>query len=319
MATLGKLERVPLRSVWEHEAVEFTPWLAAETNLAELGKTISMELELVGQEQFVGPYRADILCKDTLSQAFVLIENQLEKTNHTHLGQILTYAAGLGAKTVVWIAERFTDEHRAAIDWLNEITEEDYGFFALEIELWRIGESAPAPKFNVVGRPNDWQRTLVDAAKSGAELPERRRFYLRYWTAFRDYLLQQRPGTPLRSQKPPPDHWTNFAIGRGGFVVCATASLEKNRIGAEMFISPKDMDPKLAFHRLKEDMDAIHTEAGCILEWQELPDAKGSRIVVYRNDTSVSDESKWPAQFEWLALRLEGLHKALRQRVRDLS
>lgn len=135
MASLGKLEKVDLREGWETEAQDFTPWLARVENLEELGRAIGLELEVVAQEQHIGPYRADLVCKDAVTQGFVLIENQLEKTNHNHLGQILTYAAGLGAKTVVWVAERFTDDHRAALDWLNEITEEDYGFFALEIEI----------------------------------------------------------------------------------------------------------------------------------------------------------------------------------------
>lgn len=317
MTTLGKLEPVQLRQVWEHEAQEFTPWLARNENLAELGRAIGIELEIVGQEQNVGPYRADVLCKDTLTQGFVLIENQLEKTNHNHLGQILTYAAGLGAKTVVWIAERFTDEHRAALDWLNEITEEDYGFFALEIELWRIGQSPPAPKFNVVCRPNDWRRAVVDSTRTSGEMPERKKFYLHYWTDFREFLVQ-RATTTLRPQKPSGDHWTSYAIGRSGFWLSATASVEKDRLGAELFVRPSDMDPKDAFRRLHAEQAVIEADAGFALDWQELPDAKGSRIAVYLTDVPLENEADWPRQFDWLAGRLEGLDRALRRRVKAL-
>lgn len=317
MATLGKLEPVDLRKVWEHEAQEFTPWLSRDENLSELGRAIGLELELVAQEQNVGPYRADVLCKDALTQGYVLIENQLEKTNHVHLGQILTYAAGLGAKTVVWIAERFTDEHRAALDWLNEITEEDYGFFALEIELWKIGESPPAPKFNVVCKPNDWRRAVGESARTSAEMPERKKLYLRYWTEFREFLLQ-RPGTTLRPQKPSSDYWTSYAIGRSGFWLSATASVEKGRLGAEMFIRPSDMDPKGAFRRLETDKVAVEAAAGFALDWQELPEAKGSRIAVYLTDVPLEKEDDWPRQFEWLAGRLEGLDRSLRGRVKAL-
>jgi hypothetical protein len=314
---LGKLERVDLRSIWTTEAQDFTPWLAREENLAELGKAIGLELELVGQEQYVGPYRADILCKDSLTQAYVLVENQLAKTDHGHLGQILTYAAGLGAKTVVWVAEKFTDEHRAALDWLNEITEEEYGFFALEIELWRIGASPAAPKFNIISKPNEWRKTVSDTAKVGGEMPERLQLYQRFWSAFRDFLLQ-RPGTPLRSQKPPPGHWTNFAIGRSGFVLVATASIEKQRLGAELWMSPRDIDPKEAFRRLEQQKADIHRDAGFEFEWQELPDAKGSRIASYLSNTPVENENDWPRQFIWLADHLEALDRALRKRVKLL-
>jgi len=143
--TLGRLEQVELRTIWVNEAVDFTPWLARPENISELAKTLGLELEVEGQEGPVGPFRADILCKDVGTDAWVLIENQLEKTDHGHLGQLLTYAAGLQAVTIVWVAARFTEEHRAALDWLNEITKDDVRFFGLEIELWKIGSSPAAP------------------------------------------------------------------------------------------------------------------------------------------------------------------------------
>ncbi len=149
MSNFGRLERVELREGWITEAQHFTPWLAGEQNLSLLGEALGIELELEAQERSVGPFRADILCKDSADGTWVLIENQLERTDHTHLGQLITYAAGLEAVTIVWIAAKFADEHRAACHWLNERTSEDVRVFALEVELWRIGNSAPAPKFNV--------------------------------------------------------------------------------------------------------------------------------------------------------------------------
>ena len=140
----------------------------------------------------------------------------------------------------------FTDEHRAAFDWLNEITEEDYGFFALEIELWKIGSSVPAPKFNVVSRPNDWRKQIADTPSQQGKLSDTKQLYLRYWSKFNSFLAD-RQGTVFRSQKPQPQHWTCFAIGRGGFTMTATASIEKQRIGAEIYIQPNDIDPKGAF------------------------------------------------------------------------
>jgi hypothetical protein len=119
MVELGKLERVDLRDIWTSEASDFTPWLARERNLEILGDTLGIELELEAQEKAVGPFRADILCKDIATDSWVLIENQLERTDHTHLGQLLTYASGLEAVTIVWIAARFTEEHRSTLDWLN--------------------------------------------------------------------------------------------------------------------------------------------------------------------------------------------------------
>jgi hypothetical protein len=141
---LGRLERVDRRTIWSSESSDFTPWLATEDNIAARGDAIEIDLEVEAQEKDVGPFRADILCKDTATNNWVLIENQLERTDHSHLGHLLTYAAGLQAVSIVWIAQQFTDEHRAALDWLNEITDGRFNFFGLEIELWRIG-SSPSP------------------------------------------------------------------------------------------------------------------------------------------------------------------------------
>ncbi|MCA3441408.1 MAG: DUF4268 domain-containing protein, partial [Rhodobacter sp.] len=152
MSELGRLKKVDLRDIWQSEAMDFTPWLARVDNLALLGETLSIDLELEAVERNVGPFRADILCKDIQNGSWVLVENQLERTDHTHLGQLITYAAGLDAVTIVWIAAKIAEEHRAACDWLNQITTENVRFFALEVELWRISDSPAAPKFNVVSK-----------------------------------------------------------------------------------------------------------------------------------------------------------------------
>lgn len=153
--TLGRLERVETRLIWANEAMDFTPWLA--DNLQFLGDAIGVELQLEAQEKSVGLFRADILAKDVQANSWVLIENQLACTDHSHLGQLITYAAGLEAVTVVWIAKMFTDEHRAALDWLNTISDEGIKFFGVQVEVWSIGDSV-APKFNVVSRPNTWTK-----------------------------------------------------------------------------------------------------------------------------------------------------------------
>jgi hypothetical protein len=182
--SLGRLEKVEVRTVWVNEAGDFTPWLAKPENLKLLGDTIGLELELESVEKDVGPFRADILCKNTASSAWVLIENQLERTDHTHLGQLLTYAAGLEAVSIVWVAPRFTEEHRAALDWLNKVTSESVNFFGLEIELWRIGESPIAPKFNIVSQPNDWSKTVSDGARviGAVAVSETSQLQMKYWT-----------------------------------------------------------------------------------------------------------------------------------------
>ena len=209
---LGRLERVELREVWSSESSDFTPWLGQEENLHLLGEAIGLELELERQEKDVGPFRADLLCKNTIDDTWVLIENQIERTDHGHLGQILTYAAGLDAATVVWVAERFTDEHRAALDWLNSITLEKFSFFGLEVELWRIAGSPAAPKFNVVSKPNDWTRETASSARAG-ELTDKKRLQLRYWTAFYKYMSGR---GSLSCETPRARNWMAHPIGTSG-------------------------------------------------------------------------------------------------------
>ncbi len=182
---LGRLVKVNIRDYWEREDNDFTPWLAEEENIRLLGNSIGIDLELEAQEKEVGLFRADLLCKDTATGDFVLVENQLERTDHGHLGQLLTYASGLNAVTIIWIALRFTEEHRAALDWLNEITDESIRFFGLEIELWKIGDSDLAPKFNLVATPNDWSKTVIGAAKNieKAQQTGIKKLQIDYWTA----------------------------------------------------------------------------------------------------------------------------------------
>ena len=207
MTTLGRLERVELRDIWVTEAQDFTPWLAREENLKVLADAVNMDLELEAQEKNVGPFRADILCLNSDDGSWVLIENQLERTDHGHLGQLLTYASGLDVVTIVWVAAKFTDEHRASLDWLNEITDNTFRFFGLEVELWRIGDSPAAPKFNVVSKPNDWTRTISQAARriSEGEISEVKVQQFRYWTALADLLTAS--NSTIKPPAPPAKQW----------------------------------------------------------------------------------------------------------------
>src|SRR5690349_7935524 len=209
--TLGRLSRVDLRNIWLSEATDFTPWLAREENLSVLAETLGLDLELEAQERSVGPFRADILCKDIGSNAWVLIENQLERTNHGHLGQLLTYASGLDAVTIVWIAAQFTEEHRSTLDWLNKITDDSFRFFGLEVELWRIGDSPAAPKFNIVSKPNDWSHSVAQAARAidETELSETRILQRNYWAAL-NKVFDAMGGAISGNKKPQPQAWMSF-------------------------------------------------------------------------------------------------------------
>lgn len=314
---LGRLERVDLRSVWLNESGGFTPWLAQEENIELLAETVGIDLEFEAQEKGVGPFRADILCKNTADGSWVLIENQLERTDHTHLGQLLTYAAGLQAVTIVWIAQRFTEEHRATLDWLNEITDEQFTFFGLEVELWRIGGSAVAPKFNVVCKPNDWSKTVSETAKAAAtgEVSELKQIQLEFWTEFWKRL--ERTGSRLRGTKPRAQQWLNFALGRSNFGLSATLNSQKGWIAANA--SCYGDHAKTHFAQLEAQKEAIEAEFGGPLSWERLPNRKESRIRIILDNADPTNEADWPRQHEWLQARLEKLFAVLAPRVRLLK
>jgi hypothetical protein len=313
---LGRLERVDLRQCWSDEAREFTPWLAQEENIALLGEAIGLELEVEAQEKNVGPFRADILCKDTLTGHFVLIENQLERTDHNHLGQLLTYAAGLEAVTIVWVARQFTDEHRAALDWLNGITDTTINFFGLEIELWRIGDSPLAPKFNVVSQPNDWSKTVRESANAAsASAPtSTQQIHLEFWTQFRQYMLDR--GSHIRIGKPSTDHWTSIAVGRSHFHLSLWNNLRDGRSGVDLNIDGPDA--KAYFHLIHDlYRNQVETRLGPV-EWRELPQGKESRIRASR-PSILADRDTWPELDAWLAETIEKWADMFRPIVKNLN
>ncbi len=322
--TLGRLEKVELRDFWLSEAGDFTPWLAEENNISLLAESIGLELEVEAQEKNVGPFRADILCKDVSTDEWVLIENQLERTDHIHLGQLMTYAAGLNAVTIVWIAAKFTEEHRAALDWLNDITDERFKFFGLEVELWRIGDSLAAPKFNIVSTPNEWSRSISNAAKTAqqSELSEGKKTQLEFWTGFRDYLATKQ--TPLTATKPLPQHWMNLQLGRSGTKMTAIASFYNNEkqtfdigeIRAQVDLVGKDA--KAFYSLLEQQKESIEAELGRPLNWHNPEDKQSSRIFL-STAADLNDRTKWPEYFHRLQVDLESLRAVFRGRVQKLD
>ncbi len=199
-----------LREIWNDEARDFTPWLAKDENLAQLANALQLDsLTIVERESDVGNFSLDILARDECSEHVVVIENQLEDTNHDHLGKLITYAAGKDADIAVWVVKKARNEHRKAIEWLNNMTGEGIGFFLVEIELWQIDDSKLAPHFNVVECPNVWAKAANNKNLSKAERTE-----LDFWEGFRDYASAQKSFTDIFSIPGAlPQNWYNLAVG----------------------------------------------------------------------------------------------------------
>lgn len=310
---LGRLERVDLRDYWLNEASHFTPWLAREENVALLGEAIGIDLEVQQQEANVGPFRADILCRNTANSSLVLVENQLARTDHTHLGQLFTYAAGLDAVTVIWVAAQFTEEHRAALDWLNDITHEGFNFFGLEIELWRIGDSVAAPKFNIVSQPNDWTRSIRETTGG---VSEHQQFRRRFWKSFLDHLANQKSHLAGR-RTPSSDYWLDFGIGRSHFALSCQAGFRDGWIAALLVIGGDEGHAH--YHLLEAQRPAIEGELGEAVIWDFDPNRRQSHVKVLREALDPTDESQWPEIHEWLRLKAELLDRVFRPKVRTLD
>ncbi len=313
---LGKIEKVDLRDVWETEDKDFTPWLAQEGNINQLGEAIGIDLEVESQEKNVGPFRADILARDTSANHFVLIENQLEITDHKHLGQIMTYAAGLDAFSIIWIAKQFTEEHRAAIDWLNRITDENINFFGIEIEVLKIGPSEAAPQFKVIAKPNDWTRSVKKAAADN-EISETKLRQQEYWTALREYVDNN--GKPFKMQKPLPQHWSNIAMGKSGFHIALTVNSQKKLLGITLEINTDNADDnKQYFDTLKENFQQLaETAISENLVWSRLDNKKVSTITL-TTDGDFLDKSTHPEQFSWFLDTIIKFDKFFRPKIKSL-
>ena len=309
----GKLEKVDLRKLWNGEASDFTPWLAEEGNIAELSETIGIELEVQEQEINVGPFRADILCKDTVSGHYVLIENQLERTDHTHLGQLMTYAAGLDAVTIIWIAKTFSEEHRAALDWLNNITDESINFFGIEIEAYRIGNSFPAPKLNMVAKPNDWTKSMKSATAT-TKITDTKQLQLEYWQAMKKHF--EEAGSFVRFQKPQPQHWTSFALGKSNFHIDAICGVREEFTRLDVIIGGPNAKSNFFALKNKYEEDAKSALSNN-LQWNDLPDGKISTIT-FRKDADVSNQSLWSEQHEWFRENIEKFDKYFRPKIKQL-
>ena len=311
MNNLKTLTPIELDKVWETEPQHFTPWLAKEENLTLLGEALGMELELDAQEISVGGFRADLRCKNTADDSWVIIENQLEATDHRHVGQLLTYAAGLDAHTVIWIAKTFRQEYRAMLDWQNRITHEPYRFFGVEVKVWQIGNSDRAVQFEVVSSPNDWTRDV----SRHTDLSETEQQLKKYWTGLRDYVADK--GNPINFRTPGKRAFQTFSIGKGGFSLMAWVLRSTERIGIRLVMRGRNAEAH--FRLLEEQQEEIYEEFGEPLEWNELPNDQSCRISLYKHDADFLDEDDWPQQYEWFTTNLERFDQVFRDPIKALD
>jgi hypothetical protein len=292
---LGKLEAVDPRLVWPHEAHDFTPWLL--DNAERLSEALGIDLEFEAAEHAVGGFKLDIVGRDITNDAVLIVENQLATTDHSHLGQVLTYAAGTSASTIVWIATAFREEHRQVLDWLNENTGEETHFFGVELQVVRIGNSISAPLLNVVVQPNEWQKQ-VRAATQKSAVSGKRALYLQFWTHFLE-RIQLEHADWTKARKPVQDNWFDMpAPLKGCRLTCSFA--QSDRLRQELYIDTGDGEKNASlFNELLSRRDQIEAAFGGELAWEALPGKRASRVAAYKDGCSVLDTERFDEYVDW--------------------
>ena len=269
---IGKLQEVEIRDLWHHEQYDFSAWLVKDDNIALLNEKLGLTLVDINTEAYVGAYRCDIVAVDETTGIKVIIENQLENSNHDHLGKIITYASGLDAKVIVWIVKEARDEHRSAIEWLNNNTSKDINFFLIELHAYKIGDSDPAPMFQIIEQPNDFIKESKNN-KSADAMNKRQSERVEFWTMFNEHIINR--GKPFSVRKATTDHWYDIAIGTSAAHISVTLVNKDSFVGVELYINSN----KALFDKLYEDREEIEKQLGFKMDWQRLDTAKASRIL----------------------------------------
>ena len=310
----GCIEKVDPREAWSHEAADFTPWLAE--HISELGNALGLELELQSKEAAVGPFSLDLLARTLETNRTVIIENQLESTDHDHLGKLLTYAGGYDANVIVWVTRGFRDEHRQALDWLNQRTDGDTEFFGVVVEVWKIDDSRPAPHFKMVATPNEWRKETAESVRVGNMSDKSRR----YKTFFQGLIDSLREREFTNARKALPYNSYLFSAGHGQRVRYAACLAEGKKARIEVYIDSSDKDwNEHLFEQLKEQKKAIESELSERLEWEPRKDRRLSRIAASR-EGSIEDDQETLKEIEnWMVDKLLDFKRVFGPRLNELT
>lgn len=308
---LATLKQVPLREVWKNEATEFSKWLAKEENLSLLSDEIGIEISLIQTEASVGKFNVDILAQEENTDRTIVIENQLETTDHDHLGKLITYASGFDAEIIIWIVKDVRDEHKQAIDWLNEHSDEKVNFFAIKMEIWQIEDSPYAPKFQIISQPNEWAKAVKKSTKESV-LSETQLIQLEFWTEFRKYGTDQNSNLVFR--KPNARHWYDISIEIPKAHLSLTADTRNKQIRCGLYIG----DDKALFKGLESFKKIINDELNCDLEWVYHEGSKATWIRTIM-DADIFITENWENYFSWLLLKTEEFQKVFCKYYRMLD
>lgn len=293
MVNIGKLEEITdLRTIWPNEAMDFTPWLSQDDNISFLADAVGLDITIDETESSVGDFKVDVFASEIGTNRKIIIENQLEATDHDHLGKLITYASGKSADVIIWVVKHAREEHRAAIEWLNNHTDENIGFFLCEIKLYHIGSSAPAVKFEVIEKPNNWSKE-IKYNRSWNEIQHQR---YDFWVAFQDYAYQNADFVEnFNFRKPTTNQWMGFSIGSSACDIGVEQVQTQNKLCVALNIQ----NNKALFHTFFDNKEDIESDTRLSFDWREMSENKASSIIIEKN-VSFGDRKQWIAHFDWL-------------------
>lgn len=304
--TIGKLIEVDIRELWAHEQYGFSNWLSKSENIEELSNIVGLTLTDIEKEAYVGAYRCDLVAIDEPTDTKVIIENQLEDSNHDHLGKIITYASGLDAEVIIWIVKSAREEHRSAIEWLNNNMVKEISFFLIELHAYRIGDSLPAPKFEIIEKPNDFIKS-TKSIKSDVEMNRSQAERLNFWTKFNEVVNKK--GRPFNTRKASIDHWYHVSIGTSGVYISITLVNKGGYIGVELYIG----DNKELFDELYTERDDIERQLPFSLEWQKLDNRKASRIITKIEGLDFDNQANYYELMDEVISRVIAMRKVFKE------
>jgi len=307
------LNKVGLREIWPHEASDFTPWLAE--NIDELGKALGMDLELIEQEASVGDFSLDILAKDLGTSRSVIVENQLTQTDHDHLGKLITYAAGFDASIVIWVSDSIREEHRQAMDWLNQRTDSETSFFGVVVEVIKIDDSKPAFNFKLVASPNEWQKNKKRQTQR-TSVSTKGEKYQNYFQNLIDDLRDIHRFTSAKAGQP--QNWYSFSSGVSGMTYGANFS-QGGKARAELYIDLGDHEKnKYVFDQLFNIKGEIEDSLGQEISWERLDNKRASRLALYIDGSIEESDSELEKVKNWHIEQLLKLKAALGKKIGQL-
>lgn len=299
---LGRLEEVNIRELWIHEQYDFSNWVAKKENIELLNDTVGLTLTDLEKEVYVGSYRCDLVAMDETTGMKVIIENQLESTNHDHLGKIITYASGLDASVIIWIVKEAREEHKSAIEWLNNNMVKEISFFLLEIKAYKIGDSLPAPMFRIVEKPNDFIKSVIN----DRELSKRHADRLNFWTEFNKVVTEH--GKPFNIRKAGTGHWYDVAIGTSDAYISITLINRDGYIGVELYIP----DSKDLFDNIFKYKDEIEDKLDFDIFWERMDDKKASRIKSSISGLNFNNQTNYPELMDKVIERVVKMRDAFK-------